>query len=171
MSNKTAGGDKPTAESLLDSELEAAIVQEEIDARYMDRVDPNHPVLTVAEQIAALKSAELAVAAERKKQALASFEKKERERLSGKVGQLTGDPDKDEIVHVTIDLAEFTDRLVVNGVQYIHGQTYQVPRHVANSLREMCARTHAHQNELDGKGMAELHRRPQAPVLSGKKAA
>lgn len=170
MTKMPAGGDKPTAESLLDSELEAALVQEEIDARYAEFVDPNHPSLTVAEQIEALKRAELAVDAERKKQATADFERKAKERLLGKTGLMTGDPLKDEIVSITIDLAEFADRLTVNGVQYMHGQTYQVPRHVANSLREMCARTHGHQSELDGKGLSDRHRRPQASVLSGKAA-
>lgn len=179
MSKTTGEGAKPSSESLLDAEdlgtsLEAAMAQEEIDARYQDRVDPNHPILTVAEQVQALKKADLAVTAERKKQALADLEKKEKARLMGAVGQVTGDPVRDELVHITLDLAEHADRIILgfggNEHTYFHGQTYKVPRHVADSLREIQARGWNHQLEIEGKGMAERFRRPQNQILSGKAA-
>jgi hypothetical protein len=175
MTKTPAGGDKPTAESLLDTELEAAIMAAEIDAAYADRVDPNHPILTVAEQVEALKKADLKVTAERKKQALADLQKKEEERLMGAAGQMTGDPVKDELVFITLDLAEHSNCITLglgsaHQHVYHHGQTYKVPRHVADTLREIQARGWNHQLEIEGKGMAERFRRPQNQVLSGKAA-
>lgn len=57
----------------------------------------------------------------------------------------------EEIVTFTLDLAEFADRLMIDGRIYFHGRTYSVPRSVYNSMAEMAFRTHGHQLELDGK--------------------
>lgn len=90
----------------------------------------------------------------------------EEARLKRIEGQRTGVADKDEMVHLFIDLAEFCDRITINGVQYFHGYAYDVPRHVADTLREIMQRTHRHQMELDGKGLEESYRRTAPVALS-----
>lgn len=162
-----AAGDQPTAESLLGDDLEAAILADapkELEAG----IDPNHPVLTVDEQRKALQKAREAVQAERKAQAIADLQNREEDRLRGGVGQMTGDPNRDEIVHVTLNLAEHSDRIALNGRQYFHNGTYQVPRHVADTLRDIQAHGWNQQAEIEGKNLANRTLRPQAPVLSGK---
>ena len=95
----------------------------------------------------------------------------EMEKMRRAEGKRTGAPDKDETVEVTIDLAEFAAKLVINGQEYWHGYTYKVPRHVYDTMRDIMFRGHAHQATLDGKDLATFYGRKQAPTLSGKVAA
>jgi hypothetical protein len=43
---------------------------------------------------------------------------------------------KQELVMVTIDVPAAADGLLIDGVQYRHGDTVEVPRHMAASMRE-----------------------------------
>ncbi len=170
MSKSDGEGGKPLAE--LQAELDAAgAPTDAVPARFKDRVDPNHPVLSVKEQVDALTKAELAVTKKKRDQALADLQRKEEERLLSNGGMLTGDPLKDELVYVTIDLADFAPFIALNNHRYYHGQTYHLPRHIADTLRDQASRTHQHQNEIDGKGIENMFRKPQSRVLSGKAAA
>lgn len=83
-------------------------------------------------------------------------------------GMISGDEQKDEQVVVTIDVAEYTYYIALNGRQYIHGETYTLPRHVADTLREIMFRSHAHQTEVDGKDPFFALRQPRQTHLSGK---
>ena len=62
-----------------------------------------------------------------------------------------------DLVRITIDIPEFSNTpwIQVNmhegGQYFLHGQTYTVPRHVGNSLRETMQNMRRHQNEIDGK--------------------
>lgn len=67
----------------------------------------------------------------------------------------------EENVTFTLDLAEFADRLLIDGRIYFHGRTYTVPRSVYNSMSEMAFRTHGHQLELDGKSRIKHMQRNQ----------
>lgn len=58
---------------------------------------------------------------------------------------------EEELVTFTLDLAEFADRIMLDGVVYFHGRTYTVPRSQYESMSEIAFRTHGHQLELDGK--------------------
>lgn len=111
------------------------------------------------------------VAAENVQKALRDAELKrivaeEEARLRRLEGQRTGKADKDEMVDIFIDLAEFSDRVTINMVDYYHGYTYPVPRHVADTLREIMQRTHRHQMEIDGKSHEEMYRRTAPVALS-----
>ena len=75
---------------------------------------------------------------------------------------LTGVIDQDEEVNITIDVAEYTDRLIIDGQQFFHGSTYKVPRHKAATLNEMMFRSYMHQAQLDGKDPQEAYRRSHA---------
>lgn len=115
----------------------------------------SHPVLSEAEVAAAVAEARERV----RKDAVAAAKKKiiddEVLRLQREEGMHTGDGVKDEVVPIYIDLAEHSDRLLVNMQPYYHGHTYNVPRHVANSLREQMARGWNHQDDIDGKSLRQ----------------
>lgn len=95
----------------------------------------------------------------------------EMEKLKREEGKRTGKVDLDEIVSVKIDCAEFADRLRINGQEYFHGYTYEVPRHVYDSMRDIMFRGHVHQARLDGKDPLLAYRQQAAPALSGGEAA
>lgn len=89
-------------------------------------------------------------------------------------GLRSGKPDLDEEVEIYVDLPEYAACLRVNNVEYWHGYKYTVPRHVANSLREMMQRAQQHQDIADGKDLAAQYRGRDrhgkelaAPTLSG----
>jgi hypothetical protein len=128
-------------------------------------LDPNHPVLSLDEQRAARDEARAVILEEKRKAAFKDLVAKERVKLLGEEGLRTGDPVKDEMVMVTLDLAEHSDRILINSRIFMHGQTYRVQRHVADTLREIQSRGHNHQNEVDGKGIADRFRRPHNTVV------
>ncbi len=68
----------------------------------------------------------------------------------------------------TIDLAPFTDRVVIDGTAYWHGQTVTVAASVAAVLREQCYRTWRHQDHVEGKNTVEAYRRQRNAVISAK---
>lgn len=146
------------------------------DALFGDGTEPE----TEQEAVSILTEKEIAdakrIARERVSKALKDAEverivREEMEALRREEGKRTGQADKDELVKVTIDCAEFADRLRINGQEYFHGYTYDVPRHVYDSMRDMMFRGHLHQNALDGKDLSTFYRTKQQPTLSGKVAA
>ena len=61
-----------------------------------------------------------------------------------------------DMVRITINIPEFSNTPWIHtdlphGKVYIHGESYTVPRHVGNSLRETMQHMRRHQNEIDGK--------------------
>src|SRR5215469_9138667 len=54
-------------------------------------------------------------------------------------------------VDVTIDLAPYADRILLDNVAYLQGITYTVRASLAAVLREQMQRTWGHQAEIDGK--------------------
>jgi hypothetical protein len=92
-------------------------------------------------------------------------------RMRAEEGKRTGKADLDEEVKVTVDLAEFAAKLVINGQEYWHGYTYTVPRHVYDSMRDIMFRGHVHQAHLDGKDPLLAYRTQSAPALSGGEKA
>jgi hypothetical protein len=130
----------------------------------LEGIDPHHPILSIQDQREAIAAAKKRVQTDTRKEAMKALQDAAYEKERGREGMRTGDPVKDELVWVTLDLAEHSDRIVLNGTIYLHGHTYQVPRHVADTMREIQARGHEHQNTLDGKGIAELTKKPRMTV-------
>lgn len=129
------------------------------------------PILTAKEIEEARR-----IARERVEKALKEAEKEriiaeEMQRFKAEEGKRTGKVDLDEEVQVTIDLAEFANKISINGQDYWHGYTYTVPRHVYETMRDIMYRGHLHQNALDGKDLATFYRKKAEPQLSGKVAA
>lgn len=104
----------------------------------------------------------------------------EKQRLQREEGLTTGNGHQDEILSLTIDLAPYAPYININGQCYYHGRTYQVPRHVADTLRDQMFMTWKHQNQIDGKDaasfyaakhVAEMYKVAGGPTLSAKGAA
>lgn len=55
------------------------------------------------------------------------------------------------MVEITIDLAPYADRLMLDGVIYFNGHTKLVRESVASVILEMSAKTWEHQSIVDGK--------------------
>lgn len=108
------------------------------------------------------------VLAEMKKSAAAALLEQEIVNARREMGFQTDDDRKNEMVFCTIDLAEHSTCISINSFNYWHGQTYKVPRHVADTLAEIMARGHRHQDELDGKSLRQHYQKPRADVISGK---
>lgn len=58
---------------------------------------------------------------------------------------------EEEMVSVTLDLAPYCDRAMLDGVIYFNGQTKMVRASVADVLNEMMQKTWQHQSQVDGK--------------------
>ena len=74
-------------------------------------------------------------------QLLEQFEKEERQ-----AGGLD-----EEKVEISIDLAPYADRIMLDGVVYFQGRTYTVRSSVAEVMREMTQASWKHQSIVDGK--------------------
>ena len=72
---------------------------------------------------------------------------------------------EDQFVQVTIQVAPFIPNIMIDGVQFFHGYTYDVPQKQAMVLYEQMQRSWQHQDEIDGRGKTEAYRRPRATVL------
>ena len=66
---------------------------------------------------------------------------------------------------ITVDLAEFTDRIFLDGKWYMHGRTYTVPQRVYDSMKEIISNTWRHQEEIDGKDR-NFYRKSKTVALS-----
>lgn len=69
--------------------------------------------------------------------------------------------DEGEIIPVFINLAEFQDRIVLDGVIYMHGRTYDLPLRKAQVVKEQCARSWRHQAEIEGKDQPNFYLQQQ----------
>lgn len=90
---------------------------------------------------------------------------KEKLRLQREEGLTTGNSHMDQIVSINIDLAPYSDRILVNGSAYWHGQRYSVPRHIAMSLQETMFRSWQHQAEIKGESLREFYAKKHVDEL------
>lgn len=97
-------------------------------------------------ELEALEDAKKSKKAEIKKQ----FFKDAKQRLDPKTNE--------ERVDFILDLAEYADRVMLDGKLYFHGRRYTVARSVFDVLAETMSRTHEHQRVIDGKSLKERQR-------------
>ena len=97
--------------------------------------------LRIQEEVLAQARAERKLAAEAEYKRIALDEARREEGL------------EEEMISFVLDLAEFADRVTIDGKIFFHGRSYTVPRSVYQLLTEMAYRTHYHQHEIDGKSM------------------
>lgn len=69
--------------------------------------------------------------------------------------------DEGELVPVYINAAEFVGRIVIDGVIYIPGRTYDLPLSKATVVKEMLARGWRHQAEIEGKDHSNFYLQQQ----------
>jgi cell division septum initiation protein DivIVA len=150
----------PAVEAVAPADEPEGLTDEAMAALRAEGIDPFHAILTVDEQREAIAAAHKRVSKDAKADAKKMLEQQIYDAERGKTGLRTGNPMLDELVTCTLDLAEHSDCIRINGHQFWHGHTYTVPRHVANSLREMQQRGHHHQADIDGKGIAEKMKKP-----------
>lgn len=119
-------------------------------------VDNDEDMLS-AEEIAAVQAeVELEAADELKEQAKKSLKAKLKAETRTKKG-LSEPQDT-----VTVDLAPYADRILIDNRAYLQGGTYTVPVGRAQVIREAMQRTWSHQSEIDGKS-ENFYRRARAP--------
>lgn len=124
-----------------------------------------HPILSADELEAIRQEARDKVAAEMRSAARREALEREINAARRAAGLTTGGPN-DEMVNITLDLAEHSDAIVLNGCSYRHGGTYRVQRHVAETLREIMFRGWKHQNEIDGKSLTQFYAKARPYALN-----
>jgi hypothetical protein len=149
----------------IDSDIAAILEPETVDAP----APAAHPILTPQEVEEAKAEARAKIEAQRKKQAKARIIEEETQRLKTEDGLTTGDGVKDQMVRIALDLAPHTPYIAINSVPYYHGNTYVVPRHVADTLREAQQRGWRHQDEIDGKSLTQHYQRVRQSTVSAVK--
>ncbi len=115
---------------------------------------PDDPPMDEAEAAALLSKEDIADV-EAEVQAEIEKENKEAARKALKA-KLRADAKKakgaaDEHVDVTVDLAPYCDRILLDNHAFMQGQTYTVPVRQAAVMREVMQKTWSHQSEIDGK--------------------
>jgi hypothetical protein len=123
------------------------------------KAPPNHKLLSNDELEALKKEAAKTVLEEMKQSARDDFFAKEIAALR------RGHTPQDQIVPVTIDIAQFISYIAIDGVQYFHGYSYKVPRSRALVLYEQMQRSWLHQDEIDGRSRFNQYRKPQNAVI------
>ena len=63
---------------------------------------------------------------------------------------------------ITIDLALYADRIIINGKQYMHGRTYKVGKNLYDSMQDIISQTHKH--------YANTHRDPMRAMQEAQQA-
>lgn len=125
-----------------------------------------HHILTNAEYRTAQDGARDQLVKERRLAAIKAVKEEELQRLRNEEGMVTGDKAKDQMVQITLDLAPHSDRVTINMAAYWHGFTYTVPRHVADTIRDMQARGWVHQDEIDGKSRTQHYQANRKTIMN-----
>lgn len=129
-------------------------------------VDPEAVELSAADHDRIRAKVLKRVAADRKKALEEQLEAKLLEEIQGKAGMLTGDPEEDRIVTLTVDLGQNADKIVINGRSYMHGVAYDVPLHMARSMMEIAYRTQLHEHSITDKPLSLFYAKPRHTVLT-----
>lgn len=72
---------------------------------------------------------------------------------------------KQEMKIISLDMAGHSDRIALDGVVFFHGITYEVPRTVYESLREVVANGWRHEEEIGGSNR-DQYRKPKHETLN-----
>lgn len=103
--------------------------------------------------------------ADSRKKRLKEIAAEEEARVLAEDRAASGRADLNEIVSFTVSLPEFADRMMIDGVIYMNGQTYQVTRARFNSMAETMHKMREHEHNLSGKKRSE-HYRQINPLLA-----
>lgn len=70
----------------------------------------------------------------------------------------------EEMKYITLDMAGHSDRIMLDGVVYFHGQTYAVPKSTFDTMAEVVSRGWQHEDEVGGANR-DVYRRPRNLTL------
>lgn len=70
----------------------------------------------------------------------------------------------EEMKYISLDMAGHSDRIMIDGVVYFHGQTYEVPKRLYDVLKEVVGRGWEHEDEIGGANR-DVYRRPRSTAL------
>jgi hypothetical protein len=101
---------------------------------------PNFDLLSAEEKELIREKARVNVEAKEKDRAWEAFLAAEVERIEKEVHPETYEEEKE----ITIDMAIFADRLIINGRHFMHGRKYTVKKSLYDSISDMMARGHRH---------------------------
>lgn len=121
-------------------------------------IDIDPTLLSDAEKAALRERALERVAKERKEHAMDAF--LEQEIAQARKAHLPAQ----EIKYISLDMAGHADRIMIDGVVYFHGQTYEVPKCLYDVLAEVVARGWEHEDEIGGANR-NSYRKPRSTAL------
>ena len=155
-----------------DIDLDAAVAAEQdpFEAAGNAELERRFAILSPAEIQAARDEAHKRFNTTAKKAAVEAVVADETRRLKLK----TGDGFKDEEIYLHVDLAPYTDRLIIDGATYLHGHSYKLPRHMVESMREMVQRTWDHEADIKGESIRQKmgqYRTQNFDQIEGQKVA
>lgn len=155
---------EPKASSGAASPIEIAAAQAPLDESHAKY---GHAILTDAQIDDRRTAAEAKLFKEQQESALKAIETEHLQKLRMERGMVVGGRN-DDMVTITLDLAEHSACLMTNGRPYWHGATYTVPRHVADDLRSRMFMGWRHQNDIDGKSLSQFYQRHRNTTVSPK---
>lgn len=123
-------------------------------------------LLSDEEIAAARRKAREKVDAIRHQKAIDEIVEQETRRLQMEDGLVTGIGIKDEMVDILVELEFGIDGIPINGRMYRAGQIHTVPRHVADTLREIMFRVHQQEEIRKGSGIMEQQRNMRNTKIS-----
>jgi hypothetical protein len=81
-----------------------------------------------------------------------------------------GSGTSEELIPILLELPNNSDRVILDGVVYLHGRTHNVPLAVAQTLLECMGRGFRHEEELSGVNENKMaYRRPSRRTLRGRR--
>lgn len=80
------------------------------------------------------------------------------------------DKPMEQLEYIQLDLAGHSNKIMLDGVQFFHGQIYEVTKSVADTMREIVARGWNHEREIGGANR-DHYRAPRNTTFSMKTGA
>lgn len=132
------------------------------------QLSPEDLALLSAEELAALEKEAEAEATEDHKEELkarvkSALKASKRQALKKASGQ------EEQMRDIMLDLAPHSDRIVIDGTVYFHGQAYTVTDSVYRTLTEIVARGWEHEHEV-GNANQKAYRAPRHAVIGPQHA-
>ena len=135
--------------------------------RKEDKPFSDFSLLSAEEQASIKEEAEALVAKEASEAARKAFLAQET-KAARKRARL-GDPEE-ELVTLVIDVAPFTDRIVIDNVIYMQGSVVEVPKSKARVIKEIMARSWGHEAEIGGANR-EYYKQPKQTRMNMRTGA
>jgi len=71
----------------------------------------------------------------------------------------------ERLIHLSVDIAPFLPYIMIDGVQYFHGYSYDVEQSRAIVMFEQMQRSWQHQDEIEGRNRSNAYRHVRNPRI------